>query len=46
MKLKTRIKRLRKQLGRKALREPRTKPQIRDRINYDRVNTIWNKRYN
>ena len=31
--------------GRKALREPRTKPQIRDRINYDRVNTIWRKRY-
>jgi hypothetical protein len=45
MKLKTRIKRLRKRLGKKALREPKTKSQIRDRINYDRVSMIWNKRY-
>ena len=45
MKLKTRIKRLRKRLGKKALREPKTKSQIRDRINYDRVSIIWNKRY-
>ena len=45
MKLKTRIKRLRKRLGKKALREPKTKSQIRDRINYDRVTIIWNKRY-
>ena len=30
MKLKTRIRRLRKRLGRKALREPKTKSQMRD----------------
>jgi len=45
MKLKTRIRRLRKRLGRKALREPKTKSQMKDRINYDRVSVIWNKRY-
>ncbi len=45
MKLKTRIKRLKKRLSNKALREPKTKSQILDRVNYDRVNTIWRKRY-
>ena len=45
MKLKTRIKRLKKQLSKKALREPKTKSQMRDRVNYDRVNLIWSKRY-
>jgi cytidylate kinase len=45
MKLKTRIKRLKKRLGKKALRDPKSKSQIRDRMNYDRVNNIWSKRY-
>ena len=45
MKLKTRIKRLKKRLGKKALRDPKTKSQMRDRVNYDRVNNIWSKRY-
>jgi hypothetical protein len=45
MKLKTRIKILKKRLGSKALREPKTKSQMRDRVIYDRVNNIWSKRY-
>jgi len=44
-KLKTRIRRIKKKIEKKALREPRTKSQIRDRINYDRVQYIWQRRY-
>ena len=45
MKLKTRIRRLKKRLGQKALREPKTKSQILTRLNYDRVSRIWSRRY-
>ena len=36
---------LKKKLDTKALRDPRTKPQWRYRINWDRVRTILHKRY-
>jgi hypothetical protein len=36
---------LKKRLDKKALREPKTKPQIVDRINWDRLNTILIRRY-
>ena len=45
VKLKTRIKRLKKRLGQKALREPKTKSQRLTRLNYDRVCKIWMDRY-
>ena len=36
---------IKKRLDKKALREPKTRPQWRDRINWDRVNYILYKRY-
>jgi len=45
MKLKTRIKKLKKRLGQKALREPKTKSQRLTRLNYERVYKIWMERY-
>ena len=36
---------LKKRLDRKTLREPKTRPQKIDKINWDRVNTILDKRY-
>jgi len=36
---------LKKRLDKKTLREPKTRPQKIDRINWDRVNTILYKRY-
>ena len=36
---------IKKRLDKKTLREPKTRPQWRDRINWDRVNTILNNRY-
>ena len=36
---------IKKRLDKKTLREPKTRPQWRDRINWDRVNRILNKRY-
>ena len=36
---------LKKRLDKKTLREPKTRPQKIDKINWDRVNTILNKRY-
>jgi len=45
MKLKTRIKHLKNRLAKKALRDPRTKREIRIRVLYERVNNIWRKRY-
>jgi hypothetical protein len=36
---------LKKRLDKKTLREPKTRPQRIDRINWDRVNTILDKRY-
>ena len=36
---------LKKRLDKKTLREPKTRPQKIDRINWDRVNTILNSRY-
>ena len=36
---------LKKRLDKKTLREPKTRPQKIDKINWDRVNTILDKRY-
>ena len=36
---------LKKRLDNKALRDPKTKSQWRDRINWDRVSTILHRRY-
>ena len=36
---------LKKRLDKKTLREPKTRPQKIDKINWDRVNTILVKRY-
>ena len=36
---------LKKRLDNKALRDPKTKSQWRDRINWDRVSTNLNSRY-
>ena len=36
---------IKKRLDKKALRDPKTRPQKIDRINWDRVNTILDKRY-
>ena len=36
---------IKKRLDKKTLREPKTRPQKIDRINWDRVNTILDNRY-
>ena len=36
---------LKKRLDKKTLREPKTRPQKIDKINWDRVNTILDRRY-
>ena len=36
---------IKKRLDKKTLREPKTRPQKIDRINWDRVNIILNDRY-
>ena len=36
---------LKKRLDNKTLREPKTRPQWKDRINWDRVSTILYRRY-
>ena len=36
---------LKKRLDNKTLREPKTRPQKIDRINWDRVSTILHRRY-
>ena len=36
---------IKKRLDKKTLREPKTRPQKIDRINWDRVNIILNNRY-
>ena len=43
--LKKRLLKIKKRLDAKALREPRTNPQLIDRLNWERVRTILNKRY-
>ena len=43
--LKKKLLKIKKRLDEKALRDPKTKPQIRDRYNWERINTILNKRY-
>jgi len=43
--LKKELLKIKKRLDEKTLREPKTNPQLRDRINWDRVQTILNKRY-
>ena len=44
-KLQKKFLKLKKRLDKTALRAPKTKPQWRDRINWDRVTSILNKRY-
>ena len=36
---------IKKRLDKKALRNPKTNPQMLDRINWDRINSILRKRY-
>ena len=36
---------IKKRLDKKALREPKTRPQKIDRINWDRVSTVLKRRY-
>ena len=36
---------IKKRLDKKALRDPKTRPQKIDRINWDRVSTILHRRY-
>ena len=43
--LKERLFKIKKRLDEKTLREPKTNPQLIDRLNWDRVQTILNKRY-
>ena len=43
--LRKRLLKIKKRLDKKALRDPRTRPQMRDRINWDRIKNILNKRY-
>ena len=47
MKTKTHknLLKIKKRLDKKALREPKTSPQIVDRIKWDRLNTILIRRY-
>ena len=45
MKLKTKIKHLKHKLGRKALRNPKSKRQKATRLLYERVDKIWKNRY-
>ena len=45
MKLKTKIKHLRHKLGRKALRNPKSKRQKATRLLYERGDKIWKNRY-
>ena len=45
MNLYNRLVELKNKLGKKALRSPRTKEEIRTRKKYDRVMTILMKRY-
>ena len=44
-KLKKRLLKIKKHLDKKALRDPKTRPQMRDRINWDRIKTILSRRY-
>ena len=44
-KLKKRIFKIKKRLDSRALRMPKTKPQIRDRLNWERVYAVIRKRY-
>jgi|TARA_B100001013_G_C24588377_1_gene433748 hypothetical protein len=44
-KIHKRILKLKKILDKKALREPRSRKQKIDRINWERVRTILHKRY-
>ena len=43
--LKKKLIKLKKGLDKKVLRAPRTNPQLRDRLNWERVRIILNKRY-
>ena len=43
--IKKGLLKIKKRLDVKALREPKTRPQWRDRINWDRVRTILIRRY-
>ena len=36
---------IKKRLDKKALRHPKTNPQMLDRVNWDRINSILHKRY-
>ena len=36
---------IKKRLDKRALRHPKTNPQMLDRVNWDRINSILHKRY-
>ena len=40
-----RLLKIKKKLDKKALRYPKTNPQMLDRVNWDRINSILHKRY-
>ena len=40
-----RLLKIKKRLDKKALRHPKTNPQMLDRVNWDRINSILHKRY-
>ena len=44
-KLQKKLLKIKKRLDNKALRAPKTLPQKRDRLNWERVRTILMKRY-
>ena len=44
-KLEKKLRKIKKHLDTKAFRDPKTRPQMRDRINWDRIKNILNKRY-
>ena len=43
--LKKELLKIKKRLDEKTLREPKTRQQLIDRLDWDRVQTILNKRY-
>ena len=40
-----RLLKIKKRLDEKTLRHPKTNPQMLDRVNWDRINSILHKRY-
>ena len=43
--LEKKLIKIKKHLDKKALRDPKTRPQMHDKINWNRIKTILYKRY-